>query len=195
LPAEHFNAIVAYMGRICTICASPESAKINAELIRTKGATTTVARAFGVSEKAMERHMKNHVKRSLGSDSLDSGDGSGRLNASSKIRLEVRKVLARNYRLSIRAEQEGKLAAAVGAMREVAANLAFVARLEGLLDSDHASTTNILNLNVPESTLRKMAAMYLQNHPALPDAQPEPADSSNGVLTLSAGIVEGEGNG
>jgi transposase-like protein len=176
------------MGRICVICSNPARANIDAELVKSKGKTTAVARAFNVSKKALHRHLHTHVKRSL-----DSANGFGGLTAASRIGLEVRKILQRNYRLSLQAEQQGKLAVAISAQRELLECHKFLARLQGVVDEKNVSTTNVVNLNVPESTLRRMVNMWLESHPAEP--APEPVDAPQSLLTLSAGTVEaGEPN-
>jgi hypothetical protein len=96
---------------------------------------------------------------------LDAANGFGGLTAASRIGLEVRKILQRNYRLRVRAEQEGRLNVAISAQRELLECHKFLARLQRVIDEKNVSTTNILNLNVPESTL-------LESHPALPDPGP-----------------------
>lgn len=145
------------MPRACTVCSSPSRASVDEDLVTKRGSIRGVARRYGLSPDAVERHAKAHLPRALA--------------ASEKVREEVRAedLTAKAQRLEedarrllARAEKEGDLRCAVAAVK---AALDVVTLLHRVSEDQRAAVRDVLR---SPSWLRFKSAILvaLAPHPA-----------------------------
>ncbi|HKQ03825.1 MAG TPA: hypothetical protein VJ464_01740 [Blastocatellia bacterium] len=53
------------MSRRCTVCTHPDAHDINLVILRGNGSKRGIARKFGVSDDALDRHARNHLSEQL----------------------------------------------------------------------------------------------------------------------------------
>lgn len=145
------------MPRACTVCSSPSRASIDSDLVTKRGSIRGVARRYGLSPDAVERHAKAHLPRALA--------------ASEKVREEVRAedLAAKAQRLEedarrllARAEKEGDLRCAVAAVK---AALDVLTLLRRVSEDQRAAARDVLR-SPSWLRLKSTILVALAPHPA-----------------------------
>lgn len=119
------------MGRPCSVCSHPKLKEIDQSLL-IGTPYRDIARRFEISPSAAHRHSK-HVQSALTAVAQEDAVAYGRT-----VLAQVRTLTDRAVRLLDRAEEEGDLRAATGAIREARSCVELVARLEGQIVERHA---------------------------------------------------------
>ncbi len=119
------------MGRPCSVCTNPRRKEID-EALLTGTPYRDIARRFQTSTAAAHRHSR-HVQNALAAVASEDPVAYGRT-----VLAQVRILTERAVRILDRAENEGELRAATGAIREARTCLELVARLEGQIVERHA---------------------------------------------------------
>jgi hypothetical protein len=160
--------------RVCTICSHPENRAITAELLNGKS-YGIVARCYGLSKTAIERHLRLHVSealRKLAAQQVTVGDA---IAIAEPVLSEMRKLNVRAMAILTEAEKAKDLPTALQAIREIRRNFELVAKLNGELDPRSGGETGSGPINV---TIQYNRAVVV----APEDRKPE-----NGIPQITAG--------
>jgi hypothetical protein len=116
------------MPRRCTVCAHPERAAIDTQLVRGE-AFRRIAAQRQLSEQAVRRHHADHLPAALAR-----AEQASELIRADGLLAEVRDLQSRALAILGRAEEAGDLRAATGAVREARSTIELLARLTGELN-------------------------------------------------------------
>ena len=149
------------MPRTCTICAHDEGHSINVALVQ-REPYRAVARQYGVSKDALQRHSAEHLPELLvkAKDAVEGAEADDLLD-------EVRALHARTLAILEAAEETNELRTALGAIREARANLELVAKVRQLIDQ---SPRINLYLSTEWMELRAIIVAALEPHQEARDA-------------------------
>ena len=120
------------MPRACSVCRHLQRAAIDRLLLSGTSSYARTAERFALSRSALHRHTR-HIQRTVAAVAAEDPVAYGRT-----ILAQVRGLSERALRLLDRAEAEGDLRAATGAIREARSCTELVARLNGELVERHA---------------------------------------------------------
>src|SRR5918997_1142496 len=144
------------MPRACTVCEHPEREAIDRVLVG--GASNrSAASLYDVSEASVRRHKSNHLPAKL-----VMAERAAEVAEADTLLEQVKGLQGRAYAILEKAEENGELRTALGAIREARGNLELLAKLLGELDERPQ-----INLNVsPEwLELRAVIVTALEPHP------------------------------
>lgn len=141
---------MAKTGKACTICSHPKRHQIEIGLVH-RVSQRVLARRFGCSEDALQRHRHNHLRPAIAAailvaqrpslvdlEALQKSESEGILSqlVTQRARLQTHSDLA---------SELGDVRSAVACERAITGNLELVARLLGTIVQRHSTThTNIL---------------------------------------------------
>ena len=136
------------MPRACSVCTSPNRAELDEALAANRGSFRGVARQYGLSPDAVERHARAHLPKvlALAAGAREAARGDSLLD-------KVRQLEEDARRIQRRAEREGDLRCAVGATKvlvdlvgtltDVSKALADRGRVDGDLPSSDSFETAV----------------------------------------------------
>jgi len=129
------------MPRTCTICRHPERAALERELLAGEP-YRGIARKFGVSEDALERHRHaGHIAAHLAR-----AHQAAQVAQADDLLAEVQALRAKAYAILLQAEGAGDLRTALQGIRTALECLTLLAKLLGELDERQRVQVNILAL-------------------------------------------------
>ena len=161
------------MGRHCRVCEHPERDAIDRALV-SGGRYRDLGRQYGVSKDSIRRHNARHVSAAIAAVQAEQEH-----DAAVSLLERVEDLISRTERLLTAAEQEGKVAAALAAVRELRSLLELLGKASGELDTRPQVTVNLLTS--PEWIMAR-EALFVALQP-YPDAR---AAVSGRLLELEA---------
>ncbi len=123
------------MPRACSICIHPKRRYIERAIARggQQGSYRAVAERFGVSVKALHRHLANHTPGAL--QAAREAEEAASVEAGLDIRAEIRGLVTRARAVLEGEESQNDGRLSLLAIREIRSTLELLARLEGQLDT------------------------------------------------------------
>jgi hypothetical protein len=173
------------MAKPCGICKHPQLEAIERLLLK-GNSRNSIAKQFGVPETNLRRHADHGVKKF--SKFLKTEARTTAMSVDLLAECTERKEVLREAASNAFARAEYAAGAAI--QREMTKLMEFEARLRGELHEYSTTTTNVLNLNVPDDDMKRMAERILRKGhvelPALPAAA---------TKTIDAEVVDANSNG
>lgn len=147
------------MGQRCTICSHDDRESIDEALVAGT-AYRNLAERYGLSLAALSRHRNDHVSAALQAVVIEREH-----DAASSLLDRVESLIGRTERLLSTAEESGKVAQALGAVRELRALLELLGKASGELKPE--GLVQVLNVQTsPEWVqIRQAILMALAPHP------------------------------
>ena len=140
------------MGGICTICTHPDRDAIDLAIVSGVSQRAT-ARQWCVSRDAVQRHALRHVSPALAAMQAERE----REGATSLLN-RVENLIGRTEKLLEAAEQDGKVSAALAAVRELRGLLELLGKASGELDT--RPVTNVINLQTSPEWQQMRAVIF-----------------------------------
>ena len=126
------------MGRTCSVCIHPERDSIDNELV-SGTPYRDIERRWHVSISALSRHRERHVSAALAAVQAEREH-----DAALSLLERVESLIERTERLLEAAESEGRVSAALAAVRERRGLLELLGKASGELDTRPQVTVNLL---------------------------------------------------
>lgn len=163
------------MGRHCTVCVHERRDAIDALLVAADVSNREIARRYGLSYDAVRRHAQRHLSPALAAMRADAQVLEGAV-----LRDRIEGLIGRAERLLAAAEGEGRVQAALAAVRELRALLELLGKATGELNDRPQVTVNLM---ASEEWLAVRAALFAALSP-----YPEARTAVSGqLLQLEAG--------
>jgi hypothetical protein len=126
------------MPRRCTICDHDESHAINVALVQ-REPYRAVARQYGVSKDALQRHSQDHIPQLL-----VEAKHAVEVSEADDLLARVEDLEERTIAILDKAEEAGELRTALSAIREARGNVELLAKLRGELDERPVINVNTI---------------------------------------------------
>lgn len=162
------------MGRVCTCCAHPECAEIDACVTR-GDSTYAIAERFGLSASAVQRHARRHLSAALTTMRMAEQE-----EAHASLLARVEAIIERAEEMFTQVSSEGRTTAALDVLKELRLQLELYGKATGELDT---RPVTVVNLQTAPEWLTVRAAI-LSALIAYPEAR---AAVSGRLLELEAG--------
>lgn len=147
------------MARVCTICAHPHRADIDAALVQRTGSIRSIAAQFGVALTSLRRHAEAHLPAQM----VQAAEVQTVVDAGNLLH-QVRDLRDRALGILTAAETGNDPRTALAAIREARACLELMGKVEGQLQE--RAETNVNVLVAPDwQRLRAVLLAALQPHP------------------------------
>ncbi len=162
------------MARGCTVCLHPEREAIDACLVSGRP-LREIAGQWGLSSSALHRHSQRHVSAALAAVQAER-----EAKGAASLLDRVEGLITRTEGLLTAAEQDGKVSAALAAVRELRGLLELLGKASGELDT---RPVTVVNLQASPEWLELRAAIFMALQP-YPEAR---AAVSGRLLELEPG--------
>lgn len=163
------------MGRACSVCDHPERESIDAALV-CRDSYRDIGNRYSLTTSALSRHLRQHVSPALAAVDAKRATEEGAASLLDR----VEDLVGRTERILSAAESEGKVTAALAAVREMRGLLELLGKASGELDTRPQVTLNLL---ASPEWIDVRAALFAALH-GYPDAR---AAVSGRLLELEAG--------
>ena len=128
------------MARQCHCCVHPERDSIDAALVCGES-QKVIAERYGVGRSAVQRHARRHISPALAAMQVER-----EAEATNTLLRRTERLIERTERLLQAAEQDGKVSAALAAVRELRGLLDLLGRVTGeIRDQQPTVTVNLLS--------------------------------------------------
>lgn len=142
----------------CKICAHEDRASIDTAIVENTS-LRGIAKQFGVSASAVDRHKKKHIPKALAS-----AKRAEEVGGATTLLSRIERIVSRCETMFDRADAAGEWRAAASMAREIRGSLELLGKLSGELQSGGAriaiTVAQIQTINIADLTKEQLGALY-----------------------------------